>query len=227
MASPNVSFNPAIQTTFAGTFFATSDGYTAGDALDDPAIRFQLRRGIVSPSVTQVMWGGLAICETLTASPSSSQGVGATSPANDLQSILTPATSLSAGNAAGLLGWTVFNQATAMLQTAQSRVPVAGSSGAISFYRSGSKARIPIQALPAAAVAWAGGVTDPQTIYWDVTNLQLCNASSGTGIGTTIGPITNVTIDAIGVGNCRTVSYNGTTNFANWVETGSCVVLIV
>ena len=83
---------------------------------------------------------------------------------------------------------------------------------------------------PVGDVPWPnvpGGVTDPQTIYWDVTNLQLCNASSGTGIGTTIGPITNVTIDAIGVGNCRTVSYNGTTNFANWVETGSCVVLIV
>ena len=224
MASPNISFNPAIQTTFAGTFFSTSEGYTVGDALDDPAIRFSLRRGIVASSVTQPMWGGLAVTETLT---SGGIGVGSTNPALDLQSILSPATSNSAGNAAGLLAWTVFNQATAMLMNAQSRVPMAGSYGAISFYRSGSKARIPIQALPAAASAWAGGVTDPQTIYWDVTNLQLCNASSGTGIGTTIGPLTNVTIDSISIGNSRVVSYNGTTNFANWVETGSCVVLVV
>jgi hypothetical protein len=220
MASPNVGFNPAIQTSFAGTFFVSSEGLTQGDAFDDPAIRFSLRNGIVSPTATQPMWGGLLVVETLT---SGGYGVGSTNPAQNLNSVLAPATSLSAGNAAGYLGVTVFNQATAMLQTAQSRVPQAPSSGAISFYRVGSKARIPVAASNTAATAWAGGVTDPQTIYWDTTALQLVNAASGS----TIGPITNVTIDSISIGNCRTVSYNSTTNFASWVETGSCVVLVI
>ena len=64
-------------------------------------------------------------------------------------------------------------------------------------------------------------MVDPQSIYWDTTNLWLTNASGG-GI---IGPITNVWIDVINIGNSRVVSYSGTTNFANWTETGSCVVL--
>jgi hypothetical protein len=219
MATANISINPATQSTFAGTFFVSSEGYTQGDALDDPAIRFSLRGGIVSTSATVPMWGGLLVTETLT---SGTGGVGATAPAQNLESILSAATSLSAGNAAGYLGVTVFNQSTAMIQSAQSRVPMAPSGGAINFYRVGSGARIPMLATSAAVAAWAGGVTDPQTIYWDTANYCLTNASGG-GI---IGPITNMYLESVpSVGNSRTVSYSSVTNFANWVENGYTVVV--
>ena len=219
MASPSISVNPAIQTTFAGSFFVSSEGYTQGDALDDPNNRFNLRSGVVSSSATQPMWGGLAISETLAGG--TAFAVGASNPAaGDLQSILTPGTSVSAGNSACITGFTVFNQATAMIQTAQSRVPQAPSGGAINFYRIGSGARVPVQALAAAADAWAGGVVDPQTIYWDTTNLQVTNVSGGN-----VGPLTNVWIEAVNKGNSRVVSYSSGTNFATWTENGACVVL--
>jgi hypothetical protein len=220
MTTANIGINPALQTAFAGSFFVSSEGYTQGDALDDPAIRFSLRRGIVISTATVPMWGGLAISETL---PSGTVGVGSTSPSGNLQSILAPATSASAGAAGCLTGFTVFNQATAMVQTAQSRVPVAGSNGAINFYRLGSKARIPLNTNPTAASAWSGGVTDPQTIYWDTTNLWLTNAS-GSGI---IGPFTTITIDAINLNNSRIVSYSSGTGFASWTENGACTVVVI
>lgn len=218
MASPSISINPQTQTNFAGSFFVTSDGFTQGDALDDPAIRFSLRKGIVSPSVTQPMWGGLAISETMPAGLSGSPAI-----SDDLESILAPATSLTGGAAGCLTGFTVFNQATAMIQSAQSRVPMSGAGMAINFYRLGSKARIPLQALSTAATAWAGGVVDPTTVYWDTNNLWLTNAS-GSGI---IGPISGVLIEHINSGNSRVVSYNSTTNFANWTETGYTAVLVI
>jgi hypothetical protein len=223
MASPSISINPATQTNFAGTFFVNSEGYTQGDALDDPNNRFNLRKGIVSPSASQPMWGGLAINEALAGSGTFAVG-GSNNPAGNLQSILTPGTSISAGNSAAITGFTVFNQATAMIQSAQSRVPQAPSGGAINFYRMGSGARVPVQALLAAATAWAGGTVAPAAIYWDTNNLWLTN-SSGSGIVelTTLYP--NLVIDAINLTNSRVVSYNGTTNFASWVETGACVVL--
>lgn len=217
-----VTINPAIQSNFAGSFFATSEGYTQGDALDDPAIRFTLRKGVVSSSASVPMWGGLAIAETLT---NASFTVGAANPPQtDLLSILTPGTSVTAGNAACITGFTVLNQATAMFQSAQSRVPQAPAGGAINFYRMGSGARVPLLANPVAAAAWAGGLVSPTTIYWDTTNLWLTNSGGGGIVQlTTLYP--NLVIDSISLGNCRVVSYNSGTGFSSWVENGNCAVL--
>lgn len=221
MASPSISINPAQQTAFPGTFALSSEGYQQGDALDDPAIRFSLRKGIVSPAATQPMWGGLAISEALAPG---GVGVGATNPSGSLGSILTPAANISAGTAGFLNGWTVFNQSTALIGTAQSRVPAAPSGGAINYYRSGSGARIPLKALAAAAIEWKAGATvGPQDIYWDTVNLQLTNAA-GSGI---IGPLLNVSIDDVNLSNSRVVSYNSGTNLSNWLEGQPCVVLKV
>lgn len=219
MTTPSLTINPAIQTNFAGTFFAQSEGYTQGDVLDDPNHQWNLRKGIVSPSATVAMWGGLAISESLTSNAIG--GVGVTTPQNDLQSILIPASTITAGSAGQLTGFTVMNQATAMLVSAQSRAPQAPAGGAISFYRLGSGARVPLQASSAAATAWAGSLITPQTIYWDTAALQLVNASSGN----TIGPLTTLIVDSVSLGNSRTVSYNGTTGFTNWVENGYVVVV--
>jgi hypothetical protein len=219
MASPAISLNPAVQTNFPGSFALSSEGYTQGDALDDPNNRFNLRKGIVAPAATQPMWGGLAISESLA---QGGVGVGATNPAGSLGSILAAAANLTAGTAGFLNGWTVHNQATALIGTAQSRVPQAPSGGAINYYRTGSGARIPVKVLAAAAIEWKAGATvGPQDIYWDTVNLQLTNAA-GSGI---IGPILNVTIDDVNLANSKVVSYNSGTNLANWLEGQPIVVL--
>lgn len=224
MASPSVAFNPAIQTNFAGTFAVSSEGYQQGDAQDDPSIRNELRRGIVDPAATLPMWGGLAISESLLAG---GIGVGTTNPAGSLQSKLVPATNVTANTAANLTGFTVFNQATAMLVSAQSRVPQAPSSGSINFYRLGSRARIPFAASAAALSAWIGGLTDPNTLFWDTNNLWLTNAG-GSGI---FQLPASITIDSISAANSRVVNYNqnsagyATSGFLNWLEGQGAVVL--
>jgi len=219
MTIASVTINPAVQSNFAGSFFSKSDGYTQGDALDDPAVRYFLRRGIVSPSATQVMWGGLLVTATL---PTAGYGVGSTNPQPDLGFILTPATSIAAGNAAGYLGVTVLNQSTAMFQSAQSRVPSAPASGNINWYPVGSNARIPLQITSAAFTAWSGGVIDPQTIYWDYTNLVLTNTASGS----TIGPITSMNVIDLS-SSSRTVNAStlATNGFLSWTEQGYVAIV--
>lgn len=223
----SVSINPALQTNFAGTFFVSSDGYTQGDALDE-AIRAPLRKGIVSPSATNPMYGGIPISESM--SPGLTPGsFPFTGESDELQSVLAAAANITAGTAGCYTGFTVFNQATALIQTAQSRVPSAGIYGAINFYRSGSKMRIPVQALLSAATAWAGGVVDPSTVYWDTNNQWLTNAT-GSGI---IGPLPGVWIEAINLANSRIVNWNinssgySTTGLLNWYETGATAVLVI
>lgn len=224
----SITLQPNVQTNFAGTFFSTSDGYTQGDALDDAAIRFSLRKGIVSPSATNPMFGGLAISESM--SPGLTGGAFPfTGESDELQSILAAATNVTGGSAGCYTGFTVFNQATALVQTAQSRVPASGAGGAINFYRAGCKARIPVQALLSAATAWLGGVVDPTTVYWDTVNLWVTNASGGNSIG----PLTGAWIEAINTANSRVVNWNNnssgytTTGQLNWIETGATAVLVI
>lgn len=223
-----ITLNPNVQTNFAGTFFATSDGYTQGDALDDPAIRFSLRKGIVVSSATNPMYGGIPISESM--SPGISGGsFPFTGDADELQSILAAAANVTAGTAGCYTGFTVFNQATALIQTAQSRVPMAGALGAINFFRKGSGARIPVQALLSAATAWAGGVVDPSTVYWDTVNQWLTN-SSGANI---IGPLPGAWIESINLSNSRVVNWNinsagySNSGFLNWYEGGATAVLVI
>jgi hypothetical protein len=220
MTAAAVSINPFIQSNFPGTFFSSSSGFTQGDALDDPAIRFTLRKGYVDPAATVPMWGGLAITESLAGGAAFQVG-GTNAPSENLDSKLNAATTL-----ANLTGFTVFNQATALIQSAQSRVPSAPAGGAINFYRLGSGARIPLRASAAAITAWLGGVVNPN-VYWDTTNLVLTNAG-GSGI---VGPIVGVLLDSVIAGNSRGVNYNdnssgfATTGFLNWLESVAMVVL--
>ena len=208
----SISINPYVQGNFAGTFFASSDGYTQGDLLDDPStFDSYLARGLVSESATQPMWGGLAITETMA---SGSPGVGVTTPAADLGSILTPAATLAA-----LTGFTTLTRSTALLVSAQSRAPSAPAGGSINFVRLGTPARVVVGVSAAAYTAWLGGNTAP-AVYWDTVNLVVTNAA-GSGI---IGPIPNVNVLAVQQ-NSRVVSY--TSPNANWTENGSVAVLML
>lgn len=219
-----VLVNPAIQSSFPGTFFSTSAGYVQGDAQDDPSIRQVLRKAIVDPAAAQAMWGGLAICELMLPG---GVGVGTTNPSAGLKTKLVPATSITAGNAAELRGFTVINQAVAMIKSAQSKAPIALPSMGINYYRLGSGARIPIGVSAAAAAAWLGGVVDPQTIYWDTVNLILVNGA-GSGI---IGPITSVNVEDVTTNLGRAINYaqnaSGflTTGLLNYLEGQPLVVL--
>lgn len=217
-----VSINPFLQSNFAGTFFVTSDGYTQGDDLSEPAIRNLLRVGLVDPAAAVPLWGGLAIAESL--SPGITGGsFPFTGESTQLASILDPGTTITAGDSGCITGFTVFRQATAMIQSAQSRVPLAPAGGAISFYRLGSLARIVVKASAAALAAWSeSGVVVNQSVYWDTVNLQVTNAS-GSGI---IGPIPGVILsEPVNSTNSKTVSYSSSTNFANWVQDGGCAVI--
>ena len=217
----NITINPAVQSNFSGSFYSKSDGYTQGDDLSDPNLRQFLRPGIVISTATQPMWGGLAVSETLSGGVTGG-ALPMTGQASELASILAPATSITGGAAGCLTGFTVFRQSTAMIQSAQSRVPMAGPQMAINFYRTGTKARVVVQALLAAAQAWAGGVSDPTTIYWDTTNLWVTNSAGG-GI---IGPLPGITLsEPPNTNNSNVVSYSSGTGFANWTATGAAVVL--
>jgi hypothetical protein len=185
MTTASISINPAIVTNAAGTFYTSSEGYVQGTVLNDPAVRYQLAAGIVSPSASAPMWGGMAITESLPT---------AGTEASSVTSVLALATAL-----ANLTGWTVFDQSSAMISSAQSPVPLSGAGGAINFYRTGSRARIAVACSSAVAASLAGGVVNP-TVYWDYTNQVL--ATSGTGALA----VKVVAVDK--VGNSQIVNYN-------------------
>ena len=138
-----ITINPALVTNAPNTFYATSEGYVQGVQLDDPTRRFNLNSGIVGPAVTTPMWGGEGITESLYTAGTEAPQIGG---------VLTLATSQ-----ANLTGWTVFNQATAMIQSPQSPVPLAPAGGAINFVRLGSGAHIVVACSSAVATAFLGG----------------------------------------------------------------------
>lgn len=157
----NVAFNPNLTTTAQGSFNAQSVGYIQGVALDDPAIRNELAGGVLKSTETIPIWGGVGIFENV-------PGV-TNDPAGVLGGIVGRATSLTGTTA--LTGFSVFNQAHAMLTTPQSPVPLAPSGGQVNFYRLGSGARIPVACDPS-LVSLDGSIITTQ-VSWDFVNQRL------------------------------------------------------
>jgi len=197
-----ITVNPVQTTNALGSFSANSMGFVQGVLLDDPVTRFKLNQGIVGLAVTTPMWGGEGITESL---------ITGGSEAAEIMSVLTLASSQ-----ANLTGFTVFNQATAMVQSAQSPVPLAAASMAIDFVRFGSGAHIVVACSNAVATAFLGGAINV-ALYWDYTNQVLLNAPGGTAIAAKV-------LD-VNVGNSMIVSYNSGTGFATWTRTGSTAVI--
>ena len=202
MATPNISINPFQTTNFPGTFSVDSTGWVQGIFVDDPAIRFQLAGGFVASSETTPMWGGIAVAAAVP------------NPASQTPQLGYELT--RAGSIGAIDGFTVFNQAIAMVQTPQSRVPMAGSNMEISFFKLGSKARIVVQADAAFAATLEGNAISQQ-VAWDTTNQKLIAYSSGTALP--------VKVLGVNVGNSKIVSYASGTNFANWTNDGSTVLI--
>lgn len=202
MAS-NISFNPITTSNGYGGFFVSSDGYVQGVAMDDPAVRNALAGGVLASTETSPMWGGIAISEYLGATPSDRP--------------LGPDIKRAANNA-GITGFSVFNQAHGMINSPQSQAPSAGAGMSVNFFRLGSGARIAL-AIDPTLVSLNGGLITQQ-VSWDFTNQKIIAYSGGIGA-------LAVKILAINIGNSKTITYDGTNNLVNWVETGSCALVLI
>ena len=195
-----ISINPFITTNAPGTFSVYSDGYVQGEALDDPAVRNELTSGPLASTETLPMWGGIGISQVVPAS--SVMGLGGA---------VARATS-----SANLIGFSVFNQSHAWIQTPQSPVPTATNGMSIGFYRFGSGARIPVACSSTLAAALVGGAVNQQ-VQWDFTNQVLIAYVSGTAL-----PVQIVDVQ---IGNSKTVSYSSGTGFTTYVNTGTVAVI--
>lgn len=161
--SNNVSFNPLATTVAAGSFNVDSVGYIQGIFLDDPAVRNELAGGYLLNTEALPMWGGVGISEIVPGA--------ANTPATPIGPGVSRATNLTANTAGTLTGFSVFNQAHAMVETPNSPVPTAGGFGQVMYFRLGTGARIAVKCDPS-LVSLQGGIITPQ-VSWDFTNQLL------------------------------------------------------
>lgn len=204
---PNtININPILTTNVPGSFSSVSGGLVQGMAYDDPAIRYALAGGVVDPTETLPMWGGIAIFEKV---PSNSSGL--------LGGNIGRATSIASTKA--VTGFSVFNQGHAGLTTPQSPVPVYLPSMSANFYRLGSGQRIAVAADPS-LVSLDGGLINQQ-VSWDFVTqrLQPYDAATATyAISTAVwastngGRITIVMSAAVPFGLGDTITISGATN---------------
>ena len=200
-----ISLQPMVTTNAAGLFNVNSAGFTQGDALDDPAVKFWLAGGVFSTAATVPLWGGVPIAETI---PTAQQGFysGDYQPGtNTLGGTIVQATASIAPT-----GISVFNQAFQGITTPQSTAPLYSPGMSVNFYRFGSCARIPLP-CDSSIVALAGS-SITETVYWDVVNYRLTTtATSNFAV-----PCKILSISTSGN---KIVSYSSGTGNANWSNT--------
>ena len=163
-----INVNPTLTTNAAGSFMPSTVGLIQGVAFDDPAIRNALAGGVLNSTETLPMWGGVGIYEYI---PSGVSGYAPNQTGFNaaLGSLIGRSNGLTGSKA--LAGFSVFNQAHAMINTPQSPVPAALNGMNVEFYRLGSGARIAVACDPSLA-SLEGGITAPQ-VSWDFVNQLL------------------------------------------------------
>jgi hypothetical protein len=178
--SAQIGFNPYITTVGNnGLFNVSAQGLVQGTAFPDPATRFALRTGYLASDETLPMWGGIGIYEDVPG--------GTGKPKASLGPICGRANSLTGSKA--LAGFSVFDQAYAMVTSPQSPVPLAGIYGQVMSYALGSRARIAVECDPV-LIDLRGGPIGAQ-VSWDFVNQLLVpfvgtlTISSGTYNNTT------------------------------------------
>ena len=196
--SAQISLNPMATTNAKGLFSTNSNGFTQGDALDDPAVKFALAGGTLSTSATVPLWGGIPIAESIA------------------DSVLGN-TVLQATASVVPTGIAVFNQAFAGITTPQSTAPLYSPGMSVNFYRFGSGARIPL-ALNPASVTLDGDLIST-TVYFDYTNNWVTTVQPGSQ------PALPVQVLKISTQNNKTVSYSSVTGNANWATDGLIAVV--
>ena len=223
--SGSISFNPYIQTTFSGSFNASTNGLVAGTAYPDPASRFYLTGGHLASTETLPMWGGVGISEAIPVPGVTDTLLSATPAAcGDLGTIVTRATTLASG-AGGLTGFSVFDQAHSWITTPQSQVPTAGVGGLVNLFRLGSNIRIAVAIDPVLVSLENGSISGP--VSWDFAQQRLvpyvaaypANVITAATWASTSGgtaTLTTTTAHGVSVGDDITITgitpsaYNGT-----------------
>lgn len=198
-----ITFNPMTTTQPYGTFDVSTNGYYQGDFVDDSSSYQWLAGGQIATSVTQPIWGGMAITETM-----ASVGEGL------LGNMITLAS--SAGNVTGL---TVFTKNSAAILTAgANNVPQLQAPMTVNFFRFGSQARIKVSVLGSLVASLEGGAINA-ALYWDPALQQL--TASGTSGAFELPATTKVlSINA----NSKVVTYNSGTGVVAWA-TGAVAVI--
>lgn len=203
--SGTVSINPLLTSVAAGSFNISSDGFIQGTAQDSPSVRNLLSGGYLASTETLPMWGGVGIYENLAAASAQVPG-----------HQIGRATLLTGTYA--LTGFSVFDQASSMINSPQSPVPLAPIGGTVNFYRLGSLARIPVACDPALVSLDGGLIT--QQVSWDFALQRLIPyvAAYGANVitattwaSTNGGQATYTTTSAHGVSVGSDVTFTGIT----------------
>ena len=227
----NVAFNPNLTTNALGSFNISSSGYIQGTALNDPSARNYLSGGVLSTSETLPMWGGVGISELISPATGRLASLGGT---------IGRATTLTAG-AAGLTGFSVFDQDHSMINTPQSPVPLAASGMMVNFYRLGSNSRLAVAIDPSLVSLDGGTITGP--VSWDFALQRLIpyvaaypanviTASSWASTGGGQVTFTTTTNHGVTVGSDFTITgetpnaYNGTYTAITGTATNSLVAVL-
>jgi hypothetical protein len=202
----SITIQPTAVTNAYGLFNVQSQGYTQGDALSDPAVRFWLSGGVVSASATSPIWGGMPIQEIIPANVTT-PGYGT------LGSTVAAATNLATST-----GICVFNQAYGGIISATSQVPLFQAGMSINFYRFGSGARIPLRCNTTLAAAIDGGQITQQVSY-DFTNNWLTTYD-----GSNAFPVKVLRVSTSGN---KTVSYNSGNGNSSWLSTENVALVLI
>jgi hypothetical protein len=159
-----ISFDPMKTSAPQNSFLTQTEGLVQGTFLDDPSANMWMASGKLDSTVTQSVWGGMAITEKVNAPG-----------ANQMGNTIV----LAAANA-NITGFTVFNRGNNMIITPGNTVPQAGAGMTIMYFRTGSNARIAVQCDNALAATLDTGNVNQQ-VSWDFTNQKLITYSSSAG----------------------------------------------
>ena len=182
MATPSLAFNPIITTNGAGSFNVTASGFIAGTAYPGPAQRYELSGGVLASTETIPMWGGVGVSE-LVPTPGST-----TLPERALGTVIGRATTQANAYTAGALtGFSVFDQANAMVNNPQSPVPMASTGMSVNFCRFGSNARIALPCSP--ALVSVEGNPIGTRVSWDFVNQLVVPYTPGYSANTITGAV--------------------------------------
>lgn len=208
-----ISIDPNVTTNAAGSFGVTWDGLMQGVAEPSPNAMFNLAGGIVAPTETDPMYGGIGISEAVPLNPGSPP----TTPDPSLGGYVARATNISnAGAALSLTGFTVFDQDYSMINSPGSQVPLASKGMQVNFYRLGSGARICVAIDPALVALYGNVIT--QQVSWDFTNQRL--------IAFAVAAVP-VKILKVVPTNSMTVLFTPGSGVANWNRNGAAAIILI
>ena len=200
---PNVSFNPALTTNPQNTFVLQTNGVVQGVSLDDPISFEHFGSGVIAASVSQPIWGGLAVT--------------ATTPTLGNFNGNNPVLTLPASGGT-IAGFTTFDRTPNMIQIPGNTAPSVQAGANIGYYRLGVKARLPLPI--SGSLSAFEGISTGTVLYWDTA----VNAVTLTSSLTTIA-LTGVTIWAPAQ-NSKMVSYNASTGAVSYVAGNAIIVIL-